>query len=94
MFCFISSLLWFGFTVLMVVCVWRAFHCPSAERRRRLEERGKPQMSPTAWMSLAAVCFAAMLVAGSAMVLGDNFLDRLGLLPNRFDRALFEAPNH
>lgn len=92
MFFIFASLLWMLFGLLAFLCAWQAFHCPSAHRRKRLEEMGKPQMSPTSWFSLAGLCLLACSLAGCAMVMGPNFLDRMGLLGPHYDTMLFESP--
>lgn len=92
MFFLISSLLWMFFGLLTFVCAYRGFHCPPARRRKRLEELGKPQMSPLSWFSLAGLCLLACAIAGCAVVLGPNFVERTGLLGPSYDRGLFESP--
>lgn len=81
------------FGLLTFVCGWQAFHCPPARRRRRLEELGKPQMSPASWSALAGLCLLACGIAGCAMVLGADFADRMGILGPSYDHTLFESPN-
>ncbi len=93
MFYVIASLLWMLFGLLTFVCGYRAFHCAPAHRRKRLEELGKPQMSPASWSALAGLCLLASAIAGCAMVLGPNFVEKTGILGPSYDGTLFESPN-
>lgn len=67
-----AALIWLLCSTLTVVCGWKAWNGPSARRRRYWAKRGKPQMGPLAWVSLAVVMLAVAGVSGFIVLGGPE----------------------